>query len=71
LIFPSFLGDNSAVKISLAKNDKSDVARLDRATDQLLRILKQKIIKKQGRVDYAKLREYGYSERVLARMESL
>jgi hypothetical protein len=59
------------VKISTVKKEKSEGALLDQATDQLLRAVKQKMIKKQGRVDYAKLRKEGYSERVLARLEEV
>ncbi len=59
------------MKISTVKKEKSEGALLDQATDQLLRAVKQKMIKKQGRVDYAKLRKEGYSERVLARLEEV
>jgi hypothetical protein len=48
---------------------KSEADLLDQATGQLLRTVKQKMRKKQGRVDYAKLRKDGYSERFLARLE--
>jgi hypothetical protein len=42
---------------------------LDQATGQVLKAIKQKMLKKQGRVDYSKLRKDGYSERFLARLE--
>jgi len=43
---------------------------MDQATGQLLRAVKQKMVKKQGRVDHAKLRKEGYSDRFLARLEN-
>jgi hypothetical protein len=57
------------VKVAAVKKAKSEAELLDQATSQLLRAVKQKMIKKQGRVDNAKLRKSGYSERFLARME--
>ena len=42
---------------------------LDQATGQMLRAIKQKMLKKQGRVDYSKLRKEGYSERFLTRLD--
>jgi hypothetical protein len=57
------------VKNAATKKQKSEAELLDQATGQLLRAVKHKMLKKQGRVDYAKLRKQGYSERFLARME--
>jgi hypothetical protein len=57
------------VKVGTAKKEKSEAELLDQATGQLLRAVKQRMLKKQGRVDYAKLRKEGYSERFLARLE--
>jgi hypothetical protein len=57
------------VKVDAAKKEKSEADLLDQSTGQLLRAIKQKMRKKQGRVDYAKLRKDGYSERFLARLE--
>ena len=57
------------MKVDVEKKAKSEADLLDQATGQLLRAVKQKIRKKQGRVDYAKLRKEGYSERFLARVE--
>ena len=57
------------MKVAVAKNEKSEAELLDQATGQLLKAIKQKLRKKQGRVDYAKLRKEGYSERFLARLE--
>jgi hypothetical protein len=57
------------VKADTAKKEKSDAELLDQATVQLLKAVKQRMRDKQGRVDYAKLRKEGYSERFLARLE--
>lgn len=57
------------MKVGTAKKEKSEAELLDQATGQLLRAVKQRMLKKQGRVDYAKLRKEGYSERFLARLE--
>jgi hypothetical protein len=61
--------DYRGVKVDAAKKVKSEAALLDQATGQLLRAVKQKLHKKQARVDYAKLRKDGYSDRFLARLE--
>ena len=50
---------------------KSEAALLDQATEQLLLAVKQKLLKKQGRVDYVKLRMAGYGNRFLARLEEV
>ena len=60
---------NNQVKVDAAKKVKGEAELLDQATGQLLKAIKQKTIKKQGRVDYSKLRKDGYSERFLARLE--
>jgi len=57
------------VKVDAARKTKSEADLLDQATGQMLRAIKQKLLKKQGRVDYSKLRKEGYSERFLARLE--
>jgi hypothetical protein len=57
------------VKVDAAKKEKSEAELLDQATGQLLKAIKQKAIKKQGRVDYSKLRKDGYSDRFLSRLE--
>ena len=57
------------MKVGAAKKARSEPDLLDQATAQLLRAVKQKMRKKQGRVDYAKLRKDGYSERFLSRLE--
>ncbi|HWY75232.1 MAG TPA: hypothetical protein VN281_06425 [Verrucomicrobiae bacterium] len=57
------------MKVAATKKGKSEAELLDQSTRQLLRAVKQKMLKKQGRVDYAKLRKNGYSERFLTRMD--
>jgi hypothetical protein len=57
------------VKVSAVKREKSDAELLDQATGNLMRAIKRKMRKKQGRVDYAKLRKDGYSERFLTKLE--
>ena len=57
------------MKVDAARKTKSEAELLDQATGQMLRAIKQKMLKKQGRVDYSKLRKEGYSERFLARLE--
>jgi hypothetical protein len=57
------------VKVTAAKATKSDGELLDQATASLLKAVKQKMLKKQGRVDYGKLRQDGYSDRFLAKLE--
>jgi hypothetical protein len=59
------------MKVDAARKAKSEADLLDQATGQLLRAVKQKMLKKQGRVDHAKLRKEGYSERFLARLEDV
>lgn len=58
------------VKTGTARKEKSEARLLDQATENLLKALKKKMVKKQGRVDYAKLRKDGYSERFLAKLEN-
>ena len=57
------------MKVTAAKREKSEAELLDQATGNLLRAVKQKMVKKQGRVDYGKLRKDGYSDRFLAKLE--
>jgi hypothetical protein len=57
------------VKVTAAKSEKNEAGLLDQATGNLLRAVKQKMLKKQGRVDYTKLRKDGYSDRFLAKLE--
>jgi hypothetical protein len=53
----------------MKRGAKSEVALLDHATNNLLRAVKRKILKKEGRVNYHKLRKDGYSDRLLTRLE--
>lgn len=57
------------VKATTKRRAKSETEVLDHVTDNLLRALKQDMGKKDGRVDYEKLRKEGYSDRLLAKLE--
>jgi hypothetical protein len=57
------------MKAAAAKKEKSEAELLDQGTGNLLRAVKQKMLKKQGRVDLAKLRKEGYSDRFLDKLE--
>lgn len=58
------------MKVVVQKRETSEARLLDQGTSQLLRAVKQKMVKKQGKVDYAKLRKDGYSDRFLAKLEA-
>ncbi len=62
--------DYPRVKVAVAKTAKSEAELLDKATGSLLKAIKQKMLKKHGRVDYSKLRKDGYSDRFLAKLEA-
>ena len=62
--------DYRDVKVAAAKSQKTEAELLDQATGNLLRAVRQKILKKQDRVDYGKLRKDGYSDRFLAKLEN-
>jgi len=57
------------MKAAASKKARTDAELLDRCTSQLLRAVKEKMLKKHGRVDQAKLRKEGYSERFLSRLD--
>ena len=57
------------VKAITKRRAKSETEVLDHATNNLLRALKQDMRKKDGSVDFEKLRKDGYSDRLLARLE--
>ena len=61
--------DDSRVKVAGTKATKSEGELLDKATGSLLKAIKQKMLKKNDRVDYARLRKEGYSERFLTQLE--
>ena len=63
------LSHNVHVKASAKSRTKSEAQVLDHATNNLLRALKKDMVKKAGRVDTAKLRKEGYSDRLLAKLE--
>ena len=68
--FRAISGDSRTVKSSAGQKAKGEAELLNQATKQLLRAVKQKMLKKQGRVDYGKLRKDGYSERFLDKLEN-
>ena len=57
------------VKTTAKRRAKSEAELLDHATGNLMRALKRDMLKKDGRIDYEKLRKEGYSERLLAKLE--
>jgi len=57
------------VKATIKQHAKSEAELLDHATNNLLRGLKRDMQKKDGRVNYDKLRKDGYSDRLLTRLE--
>ena len=58
------------VKATTKRRAKSKAELLDHASKNLLRALKRDMLKKEGRIDYEKLRKDGYSERLLAKLEN-
>ena len=67
---PFALSHIGRVKVTTKRHAKSEAELLDHGTNNLLRAVKQKIVKKEGRVDYDKLRKEGYSDRFLAKVEA-
>jgi len=59
------------VKATTKGRTKSEAQVLDHATNSLLRALKKDMVKKDGRVDTAKLRKDGYSDRLVAKLEAV
>lgn len=58
------------VKATTKNRTKSEAQVLDHATNNLLRALKKDMVKKEGRVNSAKLRKDGYSDRLLSKLET-
>jgi hypothetical protein len=58
------------VKTIAKRRAKSEAELLDHASKNLLRALKRDMLKKEGRIDYDKLRKDGYSERLLTKLEN-
>ncbi len=58
------------VKTTAKRRAKSEAELLDHASKNLLRALKRDMLKKEGRIDYDKLRKDGYSERLLTKLEN-
>ena len=63
------LSEYKIVKVAVRKSKKNEAELLDHATNNLLRAVKARMIKREGRVNYDKLRKEGYSERFLAKFE--
>jgi hypothetical protein len=59
------------VKTTAKRRAKSEAELLDHAANNLARALKRDMLKKNGRIDYDKLRKEGYSERLLAKLEEV
>ena len=57
------------MKATIKQHAKSEAELLNHATNNLLRGLKHDMQKKDGRVDYDKLRKDGYSDRLLTKLE--
>lgn len=57
------------MKATAKSRTKSEAQVLDHATNNLLRALKKDMVKKEGRVDTAKLRKDGYGDRLLAKLD--
>jgi hypothetical protein len=65
---PDFLRHIKHVKATMKRQGKTEGELLDHATNNLLRGLKRDMQKKDGRVNYDKLRKDGYSDRLLTRL---
>jgi hypothetical protein len=53
-------------------NKKKKYSRVSlEAADRLLKAVKEKLLRKNGRIDYAALRRDGYSEELIARLKEL
>ena len=63
------LGQIVRVKTTAKRRAKSEAELLDYAADNLARALKREMLKKDGRIDYDKLRKEGDSQRLLAKLE--
>jgi hypothetical protein len=51
------------------RKTKSDEKVVEHATNNLLKALKEDMVRKEGRVNSEKLRKDGYSDRLIARLE--
>ncbi len=59
----------SATLTATKKNDYSK-ASLE-AGDRLLKAVKGKLLREKGKIDYASLRQQGYSETLIARLKAI
>ncbi len=65
---PRYLRQIKRVKATTKRQTKTEAELLDHATNNLLRAIKRNMLKKEGRVDYDKLRKDGYRDRLLAKL---
>jgi hypothetical protein len=63
------LMQSKAMKATGKRQRKSDAGLLDHATNNLLRALKEDMLKKEGHVNRGKLQKEGYSDRLISRLE--
>jgi hypothetical protein len=63
------LAESKTVKVATKRQTKSEAELLDHAANNLMQALKADMQKKDGRVDYSKLRKDGYSDRLLTKLE--
>jgi hypothetical protein len=59
-----------SVAASKVRGKKTSVVVAD-ATDRLLRVTKQKLLREKGGIDYKKLAQEGYSRELIARLKAL
>ena len=57
------------MRTTAKRRAKSEAELLDQAANNLARALKRDMLKKNGRIDYDKLRREGDNERLLAKLE--
>ena len=58
--------------IAPAAKTKRKYARVSlEAADRLLKAVKEKLLREQGKIDYADLRRDGYSDELIARLKQL
>jgi hypothetical protein len=55
----------------IAHKQKQDSTVLADATDRLLRATKKKMLRQNGRIDYAKLARDGFSSAIIERLKAL
>jgi len=61
---------SNSVELEIIERCEGDMKNVGDKRKAREKIVKKKMLKKHGRVDYGKLRKEGYSERILARLEN-